>query len=144
MVKNKGTKKVNNFQRACNKYLTQDEQKSLTYEQKIQIINYGAKQELSNYRYEKLTGVGDMDNKGKELKLVCDAINSLPMTERQRNIARYRYQQYTISEIGVLLGISERTIDNEIMAIKVIMGDNAELLESQHDTWHKKVTAYDE
>lgn len=136
---------MNNFQRACSRYLTKDMIKLLSYNQKVDMINFIVKQNKGDRDYEKATGKGSIDNTGDSLKDIGETINSLPMTARQKEIARYREQRYTLDEIADLLSVSERTINNEILAIRAIIDDNKDMMAVEATVWHKKTSGqYDE
>ena len=132
------------FKNLCRLYLTDEEDQLLSYEQKVKMINFTASQVKKDREFESFTGRGTVDNISNDLKDIGETVNSLPMTGRQKEIARYRCLDWTIEEIGDLLSLSHRTIDYEIEAIKAIMLDNKELLECEHEAIHKKSYGYDE
>ncbi len=133
-----------NLNRLFNKYLTAAECKGLDYKQKCIMLNYTVKQLKADRLYEKKTGKGDPAILPDDLTDIGDTINSLPMSDRQKEIARYRYLLFTIDEISQLMGISMRTVNNEIASIKAITDNNRELLVPEHDIMHKKVNSYNE
>ena len=132
---------MKSFKYACQKYLSKEENELLNYEQKVELLNLTVKQQLGNWRYDKLTSCKEIDNSGAvDYTGVGETLDNLPMTDRQRLIARYRYQKYTIEEISELINVSHRTIDTELRAIKAIIEDNREDMTGEHDTWHKKTS----
>ena len=137
---------MKSFKYACQKYLTKDENELLSYDQKIELLNLTVKQQVSNWKYERATSTKEIDNTGEvDYTGIGEVLDNLPMTPRQRLIARYRYQRYTIDEIAELINVSHRTIDTEIVLIKQIMNDNRADMVTVHDTWHKKTSGhYDE
>ena len=136
---------MKSFKYACQKYLTKEEGELLSYDQKINLLNMTVKQELGNWRYEKMTSNKDITNQGGiDYSGIGETLDALPMTDRQRSICRYKYQQYTIEEISQLINVSEATINRELANIKTIMLDNKDLLEPKHETIHKKSTSYNE
>ena len=135
---------MSNFNKACRRYLTKEENELLSYEQKVQLLNLTVKQQKSDRKYEKHTGKGDPADIGDTLKDVCDTVNSLPMTDRQKEIARFKYMKYTIEEISQLLSVSDATINRELIIIKQVMDNNRDMLEVEYDTWNKKTSSYNE
>ena len=131
-----------NFSKLCNKYLTPDECKLLSYEQKVSLLNFTVKQIKKDRQFESVTGKGDISNVGDSLKDIGDTVNSLPLTDRQREICRYKCQKYIISEIADLLHVSERTIVNELIAIRDIVEANSGHMTPEHDVWHKKTSGH--
>jgi len=133
------------FKSACRRYLTDDMNRLLTYEQKVEMVNFIAKQQRDDNRYNGLTCKKLVENEGiADYSGIGETLDSLPLSDRQRNIARYKYQRYTIPEISQLLYISEATVSREIANIKHIIDDNREMLEPEYDVWSKKTTSYNE
>ena len=141
---------MKSFKYSCQKYLTPAMNKpvedgGLSYEQKQAMLNLIVKQELGSWRYEKLTSSKDITNTGEvDYVGIGETLDDLPMTDRQRSICRYKYQQYTIDEISQLLNVSDSTINRELIAIKGIIEANSDNMTATHDTWHKKTGGYDE
>ena len=133
------------FEIACKKYLSPLERKELTYDQKVKMINFGAKELLGVVRYNQLkAGKVDVENLGMTDSELGSMVDELPIDDTMKQIVRYRVQKYPHDEIKDLLNIPHMTYYRLIDDMREIMGDNMELLEVSNDTWHKKTRGYDE
>ena len=137
--------KAERFKLACKKYLTPLENKEFTYKQKVSMVNFGAKEQLGDVRYNQLkAGKVDVENIGitdSELGMLVD---DLPLDDISKQIIRYRVQKYTHREIYELMNIKHSTYYELLADIQAVVGDNMELLEVEHETIHKKSPSYNE